>query len=371
MADISYGGGGGGGGYYPPSFDPNNPMGGGGGGAIPVLSPEQQAYVNNLSYAVSHVSTLDPSFNSDYFSSNFNAQNPYTQYYDATAANTLASVYYNIGSYGNEYHIIGYTYSNVHGKDYIDPIYRVYDNAFKQFEAATTSAQNTYLQQQTDANNAAIDEGQDLYVKSFGNIKNPSIKSDIATLSQLKELYSQLQFQQDITQYLNRVPDVNNINQMLDLENRIKNMESNLSKELMDYWRQQEILKKKENEFFTWDFNWLSDPYFGKGGGAGQQLYQLYLQQEQFLANNNSMISDGSIYDWMAGGIYLNSVMPGGDLSAPYMPNDYYSVGLQYQVTGTDLNEGSKILDPWSSMAGGASFGLNSSSRAAYQVLEL
>jgi hypothetical protein len=274
---------------------------------------------------------------------------------------------------GNRYEIIGYKTYNLYGSTWSNPypIYRVYSNAYVDFENKATDAQNTYLQQQTDANNAAIDEGQDLYMKSFGNVKNPSIKSDVDTLSQLKELYSQLKFQQDITQYLNRVPDVNNINQMLDLENRIKNMESNLSKELMDYWRQQEIIKKKENEFFTWDFAWLSDPYFGKGGGSGQQLYQQYLQQEQFLANNNSMISDGSIYDWMAGGVYLNAVMPGGDLSAPYMPNDYYSVGLQYQVVGTNLNEGSKILDPYGSMAGSSSFGLNSSSRAAYQVLEL
>ena len=370
MADISYGGSGGsGGGYFPPSFNPT----GSGGGSIPSYTPPPAGGRPIVNQAISGVS-LDPAYTDDYFKEHFNQANPYTQYTDVERFLISNTDILSIQNSGNRYEIIGYKTYNLYGSTWSNPypIYRVYSNAYVDFENKATDAQNTYLQQQTDANNAATDAGQDLYIKSFGNIKNPSIKSDIATLSQLKELYSQLKFQQDITQYLNRVPDVNNINQMLDLENQIKNIESNLSKDLTDYWRQQEIIRKKEREFFGgFGLGNLSVLFDSGGGGGSWQLYQQYLQQEQFLANNNSMISDGSIYDWMAGGVYLNAVMAGGDLCAPYMPNDYYSVGLQYQVVGTNLNEGSKILDPYGSMAGSSSFGLNSSSRAAYQVLEL
>lgn len=370
MADLEYGGGGGGGGYYPPFFDPNNPMGGGGGGSgAPVLSPEQQAYVNNLSYAVSHVSTLDPSFNADYFTNNFNAQNPYTRYYDATTSNVYASIYYNIGSFGNEYEIIGYATTSINGRTYTDPIYRVYDNAYKQFEAGTTAAQNSYLSQQTDAFNTANNKAESDLIASYGNVKTPSLKNDIATLADLNSKVAELQFQDDITRYLNRVTDSSNINAINDLKNQIAALQNSLSDRLMDYWRQQEVIRKKENEFFTWDFAWLSDPYFGRGGG--DKIYQEYLQAQAYLNNNIAMIADGSIYDWLAGGIYLNAVMPGGEMSAGYMPNDYYSVGLQYQVAGTNLNEGGANAFPWDSMAGGASFGLNSNGRAAYKVLEL
>jgi len=249
MADLVYGGGGTT--YSPPPTGGTGDTSGGG---------SNVDWFDGYNTTQGYVAAADPIFNNDFFATHLNATNPYNKTYSQVIT-------------GSTWQIIGYDQYGMPIMKMVPYSYVVYPTnpAYTDFENRATTAQNTHLQQQTDANKIATDAAQDLYIKSFGNVKTPSIKSDIVTLSELKELYTQLKFQQDITKFLNRVPDVNNISQMLDLENRIKDIERNLSQDLMDYWRQQEIIRKKENESFTWDFKWLSDPYFGRGGGDQQQ----------------------------------------------------------------------------------------------------
>lgn len=368
--DISYGGGGGGG-YYPPSFDPNNPMGGG--GYTPPAtgySPEQSSVINYYS-SVTH---LDPSFDLTFFTNNFNSSNPYQQFVDVSAAAGGGLALGSAGvdtilASGNSYEIIGYNYKSWNGTTYSYPVYRVYNNAYSEYENNAKSAQQSYLTSQTADQNQKIADAEIAFENSYGNVKNNDTKADIDKLGDLISLKEQLEFQDDITKFLNRVTDSNNIARIADLQNQIDKLQNDISKELLEQARKDEIIRQKEREFFTWDFSWLTDPYFGRG--SGMYLWNAYQQEQRFQNSNMDMVFSGSIYDWLAGGIYLNAAMAGGDLNAAYMPNDYYSIGLQYQVAGTDLNEGMKTLFPYDSMAGGASWGLNSSSRSAYMVLEM
>lgn len=361
MADLSYGGGGGGGGYYPPSFDPNNPMGGGGGGGsgAPVLSPEQQAYVSNLSYSVSHISTIDPNFNSDYFNNNFNAQNPYTKYYDVTVSNVYASIYYNIGSFGNSYEIVGYTTMSANGKTYVDPIYRVYDNAYKQFDTSATDAQKTYLSQQQaifeEANNKAATE----YQSSFGNVRDTSLQNTIQQLADIKSQISDLKFQDDITDYLNRISDTDNSKLIAELEQQAALLDADLSKRLLEYWQQQELIRQQSRQDFTYDFNYLSDPYFGRGQG---EIYPRFIADgaQQDTKNFFDLNANGEMSDWMAGGSMYDSPRAGDILfNAMGNLNTTVFLGLENKNFGFDMTASyanAEVFKSFGTLAGDSRF---------------
>lgn len=320
MSDLVYGGGGGGGGYYPPSFDPNNPMGGGGSSGYypyvpPPLDSENRAYVESY---VSNIQHLDSQYNSEYFSTNFNNNNPYAPYVDVTYGQITFSIYANIPNVGNPYAILGYqTFYSLSGLPYTEPIYRVYNNSYTEFETQATSAQNEYYSAQTVIQYADIDSGRADLVASYGNIKDSSIASKIEQLGDLTAQYEKLLFEDNITDYLNRITDSDNAAELESLAQQITALDNLISKELIDYYRVQENIRREQRKDFTYDFNWLTDPYFGRDGGefyVGKNIQQS-LQQNQHTFLN--LYTSGDMGDWMAGGNMYDSPRAGNILFNP------------------------------------------------------
>lgn len=305
MADLSFDGGGGGGGYYPPSFDPNNPMGTSGGGSntyIPQTS-EGNYYSLTKQYA-------DPSLTSEWFEDNFNTKNPYQKSYIYYSISNVSNYWEYITRSGNTYTLQGSSLGN----RYYD--ITVYNNAYTDFENKATSAQNIYLsQQQAEFDKANSKYAADL-TASYGNVRDSSIQNSIQQFADLKSQINALQYQDDITSFLNRVGDTDNSKQIAELEKQAAVLDAELSKKLLEYWQQQELIRKQSREFFTYDFKYLSDPYFGRDGG---EMYPRFIADSAQQDTNNffDLNSSGDIGDWMAGGSMYDSPRAGDILFNP------------------------------------------------------
>lgn len=312
MSDLFYGGGSGNWSSlsgYPPSFDPNNPMGTSGGGSYnPSPSPDANYYSFNKIYA-------DPLLTPEWFILNINTGNPYTQSYIYSGISTYSNYYSYIINSGNAYD----TYGSQLGGSYYD--FRVYNYAYTDFENKATAAQNEYYATQTAIQYANIDSARDDLIASYGNIKDSSIAAKIEQLGDLTAQYEKLSFEDSITDYLNRIADSNNAAELASLAQQITELDSLISKELVDYYRVQENIRREQREFFggfgLGNVNWLTDPYFGRGNGefrvGNTPLQSVQQNQSTFL---NLHIS-GDIGDWMAGGNMYDSPRAGNILFNP------------------------------------------------------
>lgn len=315
MSDLVYGGGGGGGGYYPPSFDPNNPMGGG--GFTPydgTATPDQIAFGDY----VTTVQHLNIQFDSQFFRDNFNSNNPYIKYFDIEMGMITWAQYSSIPTCGNQYDIIGYKpFYTTSGQILYDPIYRVYNNAYTEYETQATSAQNEYLTSQTSSHNTSVDSGRADLVSSYGNIKDSSIAAKIQQLGDLTAQYEKLKFEDNITEYLNRITDSDNAAELASLAQQIIELDAQISKELIDYYRVQENIRREQRQNFTYDFNWLTDPYFGRSSGEFYvgKTPSVSVQQNQSTFLN--LYTSGEMGDWMAGGNMYDSPRAGNILFNP------------------------------------------------------
>lgn len=308
MSDLYYGGGSSYSSYtgYPPSFDPNNPMGGGGytqsSGSISPYYQEAYHYTDTKQYA-------DSSYTSEYFKSHINETNPYQKYYDIICPrhsieedilNASGNIYYKLDDYTA----------------------RVYNNAYTDFENKATSAQTEYYATQTAIQNANIYQGKADLIASYGNIKDSSIASKIQQLADLTAQYEKLAFEDSITDYLNRIPNSNNASERELLSQQINELGNQLFQELTDYWRQQENIRRTQREFFGgfgWDnLSWITDPYFGKGGGQLPSIrYSPIAPVQQSPRVFFSLVSSGDMGDWMAGGRMYDSPRAGNVLFNP------------------------------------------------------
>lgn len=293
---------------YPPSFDPSNPMGtsGGGGSYNPSPSPDANYYSFTKVYA-------DPLLTTEWFILNVNIANPYTQTYKYNYISDYSNYWDYIVHSGNVYRVEdrGGHYYNVYVDNY----------AYTDFENKATSAQTEYYTTQTAIQYADIDSARDDLVASYGNIKDSSIVAKIEQLGDLTAQYEKLAFEDSITDYLNRITDSDNAAELETLAQQITELDSLISKELIDYWRTQENIRIKQREFFGgfgWNnVSWLTDPYFGRGSGeisAGGNT-QLSVQQNQGTFLN--LYTSGDMGDWMAGGNMYDSPRAGNILFNP------------------------------------------------------
>lgn len=306
MADLVYGGDGGGSGYYPPSFDPSNPMGTtlGGGDYNPSPSTDANYYSFTKIYA-------DPLLTPEWFVLNVNMANPYTQTYSYVGISSYSNYFSYIVNSGNIYNITG---NSQLGGSYYD--FTVYNNAYIDFENKATAAQNEYYATQTVIQYADIDSGRTDLIASYGNIKDSSIITKIEQLGDLTAQYEKLAFEDGITNYLNRIPDSDNASALASLEQQIIELDNQISKELVDYYRIQENIRREQRQDFTYDLNWLSDPYFGQSGieiRAGSIQLSVLQNQSTFL----SLYTSGDMGDWMAGGNMYDSPRAGNILFNP------------------------------------------------------
>lgn len=112
----------------------------------------------------------------------------------------------------------------------------------------------------------------------------------------------------------------------------------------------------------------ISEAYFMGMYGA-QELFAMIEMKHHQEADYSSMLLDGSVYDWMAGGVALNAVMAGGDLSYAAYPNDPYTRGLMYEANGSDIGAGVREIMPYEHLAGGGMFGFNGDGGSPYHPM--
>lgn len=313
MSDLYYGGGSGNwssAGGYPPNFDPNNPMGTSGGGDY---NPSPSSDANYYSFTKIYA---DPLLTPEWFILNVNIGNPYSRTYVYSGISDNSTYYSAIVSSGNIYSMVG---NSQLGNHYYDAT--VYNNAYIDFENKATSAQNEYYATQTAIQYANIDSRRDDLVSSYGNIKDSSIASKIEQLGDLTAQYEKLYFEDSITDYLNRITDSDNASELESLAQQITELDNLISKELLDYWRTQENIRREQREFFGgfgWgNINWLSDPYFGR---SGREFYVGKNTQGSVQQNQSTFLylyTSNEMGDWMAGGNMYDSPRAGNVLFNP------------------------------------------------------
>lgn len=345
MSDLYYDGGGGGGSGF--SFDSGSL---GGGGSIDPTAP------------IGYVANSDPKYNSDYFSQNPNSINPYSPTYTFKVPVTF-------------YTTVGYN----NGMPIIKPVtrYNVYTDAnpaYTDFENKATEYQNNFYAEQTATHNDSLSTSKQAFTNEYKQYHNGTIQNDTQKLADLKAQYDTLVYQDEITKYLNRVADTNNVAQEEKLKQEIGDLENKLSDEAYKYAKAKQLEEIKQSQEFSNDglfgtpFVPLTDPCFGRGACAPNGSYGYTQQQATEFSN---FLFTASVFEWLAGGTYLNASMAGGDMNAPYIPNDYYSMGIGYKSQGTDMAQGLKDNAPYGAMAGGLGYGLNSSESSPYYPLQL
>ncbi len=357
--DLEYGGGGGGG-YYPPSFDPNDPMGGGGGynPNIGTVTPEGRILGDYVT-TVQHISS---SFNEEYFSTNYNSANPYTKYFDIKEGMISWADYSSIPTSGNQYEIIGYqTMTSMSGKQYTNPIYRVYNNAYTEYETSARNAQQSYYNSHSSEYKTQIDKAESEFVNSYGNIRNSDIRSDVQTLADYKSELAELQFNDDITEYLNRIDDTDNTDRINELQKIISDLENKISQDMLHQARIDEAQRQKDREWFNWDFNYLTDPYFGRSPVLIYSRSPMEPVRQSPLSFLGMSMS-GELHDWFAGGTLYDSPRAGDILFNPIgnlnttvflgLENQNFAPNLQAVYASPDLHRA------FGTLAGDAGFGV-------------
>lgn len=112
----------------------------------------------------------------------------------------------------------------------------------------------------------------------------------------------------------------------------------------------------------------ISESYFTALYGT-EQMFKLIGLKRFMEADFSSSLMDGSIYDWMAGGVALNAVMAGGVIANPSAPNDPYTKAFMYESKSNDIMGGVSMAMPYNNLAGGDMFGLNGSGSSPYNPL--
>jgi len=112
----------------------------------------------------------------------------------------------------------------------------------------------------------------------------------------------------------------------------------------------------------------VSESYFAAYYGAQEMFKAVEFKRFSEMDFSSSLL-DGSIYEWMAGGLALNAVMPGGDIANGAYPNDPYTRGLMYESKGSDISAGVSMALPYDNLAGGDMFALNGSGGTPYHPL--
>lgn len=114
----------------------------------------------------------------------------------------------------------------------------------------------------------------------------------------------------------------------------------------------------------------ISESYFVAMYGA-QQAFESIEMKRNSEADFSSMLLDGSVFNWLAGGTALNAVMAGGDIASPSYPNDPYTKGIMYESKGSDISQGVRDFMPYEFLAGGNMFGANGDGGSPYQPLSI
>lgn len=112
----------------------------------------------------------------------------------------------------------------------------------------------------------------------------------------------------------------------------------------------------------------ISETYFAAYYGAQEMFKAVEFKRFSEMDFSSSLL-DGSVYDWMAGGVALNAVMAGGDFSHGAYPNDPYTRSLMYESKGSDIGSAVSVAMPYEHLAGGSMFALNGSGGTPYHPL--
>lgn len=260
---------------------------------------------------------------------------------------------------GNNYEIVGWTHVDTPegGANY--PVYKVYNNAYSEYETSATSAQQSYYDSNTIEYAKQVSAAEKDFIGSYGNIRNSDIRSDIQRLADYKSELSTLQFQDDITDYLNRVTDTDNSERIAELEKIISDLENKISQDMLHQARVDEAQRQKDREWFNWDFNYLTDPYFGR---SPVLMYSRSPMDgvQQSPANFLNMSMSGELHDWFAGGALYDSPRAGDILFNPIGNlNTTVFLGLENRNFTPDLQAvyaGAEVFRTFGRLAGDSGF---------------
>lgn len=326
--DIGYTGGGGGTSTisYDPStsvvnpngFDPNNPISDG------------------------YAPAASDSYNDDYFAKYPNAANPY----DKTFTVTLPVITYQLVGYDN------------FGMPIMKPvqgfIQRTYDNpAYGDFENKITAYQNNAYASDYIKYSNLIDQYKTGIVSSYNTttkypVGQASIDQKIQELSELEAQKERLEFQDEATKFYNRIADTNNSESISTLQNQIDALLNSIFQDQLHQKQIEQALLNKEREWFNVDFNYLTDPYFGRGGDQIPTIRNSNTPvQQQSSGRFFDLFSQGEISDWMAGGTMYDSPRAGDILFNPIgnlnttvflgLENQNFSPSLQSVYASPDV----------------------------------
>ena len=307
------------------------------------------------------------SYNSDFFNTNYNSENPYQESALISAAKYPGAV--NVGSYsmdiilksGNDYEVVTYTYVNHPEGPVAYPVYRVYNNSYTEFETSAKNAQQSYYNSHSSEYKTQIDKAESEFVNSYGNIRNSDIRSDVQTLADYKSELAELQFNDDITEYLNRIDDTDNTDRINELQKIISDLENKISQDMLHQARIDEAQRQKDREWFNWDFNYLTDPYFGRSPVLIYSRSPMEPVRQSPLSFLGMSMS-GELHDWFAGGTLYDSPRAGDILFNPIgnlnttvflgLENQNFAPNLQAVYASPDLHRA------FGTLAGDAGFGV-------------
>lgn len=185
-----------------------------GGGTLPSVKAYNQYVMDNYK-TVSHISST---YNTTFFENNPNASNPYEQSVTIDGRYLTDTGLSNLYNSGNRVEV-AYSYQRynpVSHTNFTEYVYRVYNNAYVEFENAAISVQTTaatqaydnHMAQVQESNSSFTGEVADDYVSAaFGG---ESINDAAQRIADLTYQIEQLTIQDTISQSYNRLVDTNN-----------------------------------------------------------------------------------------------------------------------------------------------------------------
>ena len=280
------------------------------GGTVPSSATAYPVSVeaNTYSFIKAH---LDSAFTDEYFESNPNAINPYTEWYYYGYISDFSNYYDRIVDSGNTY-----TKKKV-ANHYYD--FKVYNNAYIEFENVATSVQQVLMAETYNEYYTPFEDAYNSFVAdSNSNYSNSSL-GDITLISSLAQQIANLStsiydetLKDNLTQAYDRIADTDYsdlIDQqqadLLDLrtqyEQVIAEYDNNEFQRNLDQARKDQDEANKD--YWNISYSWMTD---NELGGLGSSSYA-YVSSAEAL----NFIQDGSVNDWMAGGNLYDSPRAG------------------------------------------------------------
>lgn len=284
-----------------------------GGGTLPEVKAYNQYVMDNYK-TISHISST---YDATFFQNNPNASNPYEQSVTIDGRYLTDTGLRNLYISGNRVEIASsyQRYNPVSKENFTEYIYRIYNNAYVEFENAAMSTQITAAQQASDTYLSNIQQSNSEFTNSVEhNYSNTSFGSQAISdaaqnISNLTYEIEQLKIQDTLSGYYNRIVDTNNAQKIAELQAQLaaemyslETLKNSYEREQRDFIR--DIMANSEgtglgsgdSSFWKIGYSWLFEPPrldFGLG-----EFVEVAQDTKSFMLLNTTQ----DMSRWMAGG---------------------------------------------------------------------